>query len=80
MKFLITEISKIDVNQLRYLISDHFKEEEGAINEVIDMHLSRIEDYGTPSAILNHFYRHDFIGYINYSLIKIFQQLDIDIN
>ena len=38
------------------------------------MHLEKIRDCEKSDDILTHFFQHDFIGYINYSLIKVFQQ------
>ena len=75
MVFLIKEIASIDVNTLRYQISEFFEEEEGSIDDEIEKHLTKIEDCVTPNAVLNYFRRHRFIGYINYSLIKVFQAL-----
>ena len=73
--FLLKEIKLIDVCELRFKISKYFKNEEGKISKLIEGHLSKIEEYEKPNAVLNYFVRHDFIGYINYSLIKVFQEV-----
>ena len=70
---LVNEIKQADVDQLRLLISIYFYQ-EGQINQVIEGHLSRIEDYNSSIAVWNYFIRQYFIGYINYSLVKVFQQ------
>ena len=72
-RFVVEEIKQVDVEQLRFEITKYFKQ-EGQINQVIEGHLSKIEDYNSSNAVWNYFFRHDFIGYINYSLVKVFQQ------
>ena len=62
---------------MRYKISKYFRDEAWPekINKVIEGHLSRIEKYNSSNAIWNYFYRQHFIGYINYSLITVFQKI-----
>ena len=87
MIFTAKEIRLADTEELRYEISKFVKREKRKVNETvegtgntlmsetIDTHLSRIEDFVTPSAILNYLYRHEFIGYINYALLKTIQKV-----
>ena len=73
---MVKEIKKVDVDDLRFEISNYFKNEEGEIDDKVNVHLVKIEeDYSHSKGVLNHFVRYHFIGYINYSLIKVFQKL-----
>ena len=69
------EINQTDVHKLRFEITKYFKQEEGKISRAIEEHLSHIEHYSSSNAVWNYFFRHDFIGYINYSLVKVFQEV-----
>ena len=42
---------------------------------IIDDHLQKLESITTPEGILNYLIRHDFIGYLNYELLKVFQKV-----
>ena len=64
--FVVKEIKQADVEQFRFEITKYFKQDR-KINQVIEGHLSRIEDYNSSNAVWNYFFRHDFIGYINYT-------------
>ena len=82
MIFTAKEIRLADTEELRYRVCSFVKHErrvnetvERIGNETIETHLSRIEDSVTPSSILNYLYRHEFIGYINYALLKIVQEV-----
>ena len=74
MAFTAKEIRLADAEELRFRINAFVKDERGKPCEVVETHLSRIEDYVAPSAILNYLYRYEFIGYINYALIKVVQK------
>ena len=74
MVFMEKEMQPKDAKELRFGINSYFKDER-IVNEMIETHLSRIEDYVEPSAILNYLYRHEFIGYINYALVKEVQEV-----
>ena len=88
MIFTAKEIQLADIDELRYRISEFVKHERRKVNETvkeigntfmdettIDTHLSRIEDSVKQTDILNYLYRHEFIGYINYVLLKIIQKV-----
>lgn len=72
---MATEISRVNVDKLRLKISVYFHEEEEPINDEVEKHLTKIEDCVKPNGVLNYFCRHNFIGYFNYSLIKVFQKV-----
>ena len=74
MIFILKEVQLADAEELKYRINSFIKHER-KVNETIEEHLSRIEDFVTPSAILRYLYRHEFIGYINYALLKIVQKV-----
>ena len=74
MIFILKEVQLADVEELKYRINS-FVKHEIKVNETIEAHLSRIEDFVTPSAILRYLYRHEFIGYINYTLLKLVQKV-----
>ena len=71
---MVKEIDQVEACDVRIELIDHFKYEDGGISKKVNKHLEKIENYEKSSRILTHFFRHNFIGYINYSLIKVFQQ------
>ena len=74
MIFILKEAQLADAEELKYRINK-FVKNAGKVNETIEAHLSRIEDFVAPSAILRYLYRHELIGYINYALLKIVQEM-----
>ena len=74
MTFMAKEVKSVDADQLRFRVNSLVKS-EGILNEAIEGHLFRIEDCVAPSAIIHYLFRHDFIGFINYALIKEVQKL-----
>ena len=74
IEFLAKEIEQVTANKLRLELSVHFQNEDGVVSAEVEKQLAKIEDYNLPNGVLNHFVRHNFIGYINYSLVKVFQQ------
>ena len=74
MEFISKEVKLVDAEKLRYKINSFLKHER-KVNETLETHLSRIEDFKAPSAILMYLYRHEFIGYINYALLKKVQEV-----
>ena len=74
MIFILKEVQLADAEELKYRIHSLVKHEI-KVNETIEEHLVRIEDFKAPSAILMYLYRHEFIGYINYALLKKVQEV-----
>ena len=68
------EIREVDLDILRVRITCFVKGELTKVDELIDKHLTKIEDLHTPAQILNYLLRHGFLGYINYTLIAVFQK------
>ena len=62
------EIKNADADVIRLEISRYFRREE-KMNDVIEMHLFELK-LSNCQCNIELFHRHDFIGYINYSLIK----------
>ena len=69
MVFMEKDRQPKGAKELRFRINSYIKNER-IVNEISEVHLSRIEDFVEPSAILNYLYCHEFIGYINYALVK----------
>ena len=67
-------IEDVDVKILRARISCYFnrkKENELAIED----YLKKLESYENPEGVLNFLVRYEFIGWMNYELIKVFQKV-----
>lgn len=79
VKLMIQEICHVDIDQLQLAISRYFQlDQEGKTmdyNALLEQYLAKLKDHTTPKAILNHLIHTNFIGYVNYSLIKIFHEL-----
>ena len=75
MALAVREVQTANAHDMRFRISSFVKDERKLPNDVIENHLCRIEDYVEPAAILNYLFRHHFIGYINYALIKVVQKV-----
>ena len=70
------EIEVVDVFWLCLEMENFFKiAETGTSAGEVHSHLIKLRDYKSPNSILNHLVRHKFLGYINYSLIKVFQKV-----
>ena len=78
VKFVAKEIEVVNVFWLCLEIENFFKIAEAGMSagEVhFQEHLIKLQDYKSPNSILNHLVRHNFLGYNNYSLIKVFQKV-----
>lgn len=73
LRFLISQLHYVNIETLRLSLTQFFTREE-ELNEEMEEHLLRIEQCPTSVGVLNYFVNHKFIGYVNYSLIKIFQE------
>ena len=82
----ITEaIEGVDVKNLRARISCFFNRKKESTLAIED-YLTKLESFEKPEGVLNYLVRSEFIGWLNYELIKVFQkvannkQLDDEIN
>ena len=75
LDFTFVEIESVSVHSLFSKFNEHFRDENGEISEAMENHLKKINDFTKSREVLDHFVRHNFIGYINYSLIKVFQKV-----
>ena len=66
-------IKGVPVNILRVRIS-WFLNHERQNSEAIEDHLIKLELLTTAEGVLNYLIRNEFIGYLNYELIRIFQE------
>ena len=72
VEFALPMISELSVHILKLRINTYIRDEQQNTHEVLK-HLDDLEQKSTPSGILNFLINRNFLGYLNYELLEVFE-------
>ena len=72
VEFVLPMINELNADVLKLRINTYISDEQQNTREV-QKHLDDLEKTSTPSAILNFLINRNFMGYLNYELLEIFE-------
>ena len=72
VEFVLPMISELDVDKLKLRINMYIRDEQQITPEV-QKHLEKLDKKSTPSSILNFLIARNFLGYLNYELLEVFE-------
>ena len=72
VEFVLPMISELDVDKLKLRINVYIRDEQ-QITHKVRKNLDNLEKTSTPTGILNFLINRNFLGYLNYELLEVFE-------